>query len=315
MDTIKVLIGSRQEPEIEAMLSDVPSDVEVDFLPHGDPLRAHIADVEILFGHIGEDAISEANVLRWAHQPHAGVEGFMYPAFKASDIVLTNCRGLYGTQIAEHAFALLLALTRQIPGQLEFMKTKHWERIPCIELAGMTMGILGLGGIGRAIATRARAFEFEVIAADVESIDKPDNVSELFGLDELLTFLEKSDILMVCCPSTPETHKLLSHAQFNQMPDGSYIVNVSRGKVVDEEALLAALQSGKLAGAGLDVTYTEPCPPENPLWEQENVILTSHSAGSSQHIRRRAMQLFIDNLHRYVAGKSLVNVVDKQKGY
>ena len=315
MEKIKVLIGSRQAPEIEAMLSDVPENVEVRFLPQGDPLRAHIADVEILFGHIGEDAMPEANALRWAHQPHAGVEGFMYPSFKASDVVLTNCRGLYGTQIAEHAFALLLSLTRHIPIQLEFMKTKHWERTQCIELAGMTMGILGLGGIGRAIAARARAFEFAVVAADVESIDKPDTVSELYGLDGLMPFLAQSNILMVCCPSTPETDKLLSHAQFNQMPDNSYVVNVSRGKVIDEEALVAALRRGKLAGAGLDVTYTEPCPPESPLWEQENVILTSHSAGASQHIRRRAMQLFIDNLHRYVADEPLVNVVDKTKGY
>lgn len=312
---MKVLIGSRQAPEIEGMLSDVPSGVEVRFLPQGESLREHIADVEILFGHLGEDAIPEATALRWVHQPHAGVEGFMYPAFKASDVILTNCRGLYGTQIAEHAFALLLSITRRIPDQLEFMKTKHWERVPCVELAGMTMGILGLGGIGRAIAARAQAFEFNIIAADIEPIDKPDTVSELFGLDELMAFLAKSNILMVCCPSTPETHKLLSHAQFSQMPDDSYVVNVSRGKVVDEEALVAALQSGKVAGAGLDVTYTEPCPPENPLWEQQNVILTSHSAGSSQHIRRRAMQLFIDNLHRYVEGKPLVNVVDKQKGY
>ena len=312
---MKILIGSRQAPEIEEMLSDVPPGVEVHFLPHGESLREHIADVEILFGHLGEDAILEATALRWVHQPHAGVEGFMYPAFKASDIILTNCRGLYGTQIAEHAFALLLSITRRIPAQLEFMKTKHWERVPCVELAGMTMGILGLGGIGRAIAVRAQAFEFNIIAADVEPIDKPDTVSELFGLDELMAFLAKSNILMVCCPSTPETHKLLSDAQFNQMPDDSYVVNVSRGKVVDEEALVAALRNGKVAGAGLDVTYTEPCPPENPLWEQENVILTSHSAGSSQHIRRRAMQLFIDNLHRYVEGKPLVNVVDKQKGY
>ena len=315
MDKIKVLIGSRQAPEIEAMLSDVPSDVEVHFLPHNDPLRAHIADVEILFGHIGEDAMSAANALRWTHQPHAGVEGFMYPAFKTSDVVLTNCRGLYGTQIAEHAFALLLSITRQIPAQLEFMKTKHWERLECVELGGMTMGILGLGGIGRAIATRARAFAFEVVAADVEPIAKPDTVSELFGLDGLMPFLAQSNVLMVCCPSTPETHKLLSHAQFDQMPDSSYIVNVSRGKIIDEAALVAALQSGKLAGAGLDVTYTEPCLPESPLWEQENVILTSHSAGASQHIRRRAMQLFIDNLHRYVGSEPLVNVVDKQKGY
>ena len=315
MDTPKVLIGSRQAPEIEAMLSDAPSDVKVRFLPRGESLREHIVDVDILFGGIGEDVMPEATALRWVHQPHAGVEGFMYPAFKASDIILTNCRGLYGTQIAEHAFALLLSITRRIPDQLEFMKTKHWERVPCVELAGMTMGILGLGGIGRAIAARAQTFELNVIAADVELIDKPDTVSEFFRLDGLMAFLAKSNILMVCCPSTPETHKLLSDAQFNQMPDASYVVNVSRGRVIDETALVTALQSGQLAGAGLDVTYTEPCPPESPLWEQQNVILTSHSAGSSQHIRRRAMQLFIDNLHRYVKGEPLVNVVDKQKGY
>lgn len=315
MDKLKVLIGSRQAPEIEAMLSDVPTGVDIRFLPHGDALREHIADVEILFGHIGEDAMPNATALRWVHQPHAGVEGFMYPAFKESDAMLTNCRGLYGRQIAEHAFALLLSITRQIPTQLEFMKTQHWERVPCIELAGMTMGILGLGGIGRAIAVRAHAFEFEIVAADVEPMDKPDTVSELYGLDGLMDFLARSNILIVCCPSTPETHKLLSHTQFDQMPDAGYVVNISRGKVIDEAALVAALQRGKIAGAGLDVTYTEPCPPGNPLWEQPNVILTSHSAGSSQHIRRRAMQLFIDNLHRYVAGDPLANVVDKQKGY
>ena len=315
MDTPKVLIGSRQASQIEAMLSDAPLNVEIRFLPHGEPLHAHIADVDILFGRLDEHAMSVATALRWVHQPHAGVEGFMFPAFKASDVVLTNCRGLYGTQIAEHAFALLLSITRRIPDQLEFMKTQHWERLPCIELAGMTMGILGLGGIGRAIATRAQAFEFNVIAADIEPIEKPDTISEFFGLDVLMPFLEQTNILMVCCPSTPKTHKLLSHEAFNRMPHASYIVNVSRGKIIDETALVAALERGQLAGAGLDVTYTEPCPPESPLWRQQNVILTSHSAGSSQHIRRRAMQLFIDNLHRYVKGDPLINVVDKQKGY
>ena len=200
---LKVLIGSRQAPEIEAMLSDVPTGVEVRFLPHGELLRDYIDDIEILFGHIGEDAMQKATALRWAHQPHAGVEGFMYPAFKDSDVMLTNCRGLYGTQIAEHAFALLLSLTRQIPAQLEFMKIKHWERLPCIELAGMTMGILGLGGIGKAIAARARAFEFDVIAVDAEPMDTPDTVSELFGLEGLMDFLARTDILIVCCPITP----------------------------------------------------------------------------------------------------------------
>jgi len=315
MSKFKVLIGSRQEPEVEAMLKDVPPEAGIHFLPPGERIGDHISDVEILYGHIGEADFSKAKTLRWVQQPHAGVEGFMYPAFKASDVILTNCRGLYGRQIAEHAFALLLSLTRDIPDHLEFMKRKHWERLPSIELAGMTMGILGLGGIGRAIAARAKAFEFNVIAVDPEPIDKPDTVEHLGTLDWLPALMSRSNVVMVCCPSTPETHKLLSHKEFTRLPDGSYLVNVSRGRIIDEEALIAALRSGKLAGAGLDVTYTEPCPPDSPLWTEPNVILTSHSAGASQHIRTRAMRLFIDNLHRYVKGEPLVNVVDKQKGY
>ncbi len=311
----RVLIGDHLTPDVEALLENAPSEAEIARLPEGEKLGDHIPDVEVLFGRIREADLARAGSLRWVHLPHAGVEGFMYPAFKASDVVLTNCRGLYGPQISEHAFALLLALTRRIPAQLEFMVQKHWERVPCIELAGMTMGILGLGGIGRAIALRAKAFEFNVIAVDPEPIEKPDTVDHLGKLDWLPEFMGRSNVVMVCCPSTPETHKLLSHEQFDRLPKGSYLVNVSRGKIVDEEALLAALRSGKLAGAGLDVTYTEPCPEDSPLWTEPNVILTSHSAGASQHIRKRAMQLFIDNLHRYVKGEALVNVVDKSKGY
>ena len=315
MPTPKILIASRQAPEVEAMLNDAPPEVEIHLLPSGEQLGDHLSEIEIIYGAIGEADFPRAKSLRWVHQPHAGVEGFMYPAFKASDVLLTNCRRLYGRQISEHAFALLLSLTRSIPTQLEFMKRKHWERVPCIELAGMTMGILGLGGIGRAVAARAKAFEFNVIAVDPESIEKPDTVTQLGKLDWLPEMMAQSNVVMVCCPSTPETHKLLSHEQFNLLPDGSYLVNVSRGRIIDEDALIAALRSGKLAAAGLDVTYVEPCPPDSPLWAEPNVILTGHSAGASQHIRARAMQLFVENLHRYVNGEPLENVVDKQKGY
>ena len=154
-----------------------------------------------------------------------------------------------------------------------------------------------------------------MIAVDPEPMEKPESVTELGKLDWLLEFMAKSNVVVVCCPITPETHKLLSHEQFNQMQDGSYLVNISRGKVVDEDALIAALRSGKLAGAGLDVTYTEPCPPESPLWTEPNVVLTAHTAGGSQHIQARTMRLFIDNLHRYVKGEPLINVADKEKGY
>ena len=315
MAKFKALITGRYSPEVEAISEEAPSEVEVRFLSPGEALGDHVFDVDIIYGHIGEADLARAKSLRWVQVASAGVEGMMYPAFKASDIILTNSRRMHGSQIAEHAFALLLSLTRRILTQYDFMKEKRWEKAPCIELAGMTMGILGLGGIGRAIATRAKAFEFNVIAVDPEPMDKPESVTELGKLDWLPEFMAQSNVVVVCCPITPETHKLLSHEEFNQMQDGSYLVNISRGKVVDEEALIAALRSGKLAAAGLDVTYTEPCPPESPLWTEPNVVLTAHAAGGSQHIQARTMQLFIDNLHRYVKGESLINVADKEKGY
>ena len=315
MAKLKALITGRYSPEVEAISEDAPSEVEIRFLPQGEAIGDHVSDVDIIYGHIGAADLGKAKSLRWVQVASAGVEGMMYPAFKASDVILTNSRRMHGSQIAEHAFALLLSLTRRIITQHEFMKDKRWEKAPCIELAGMTMGILGLGGIGRAIAARAKAFEFNVIAVDPEPIEKPESVTELGKLDWLLEFMAKSNVVVVCCPITPETHKLLSHEQFNQMQDGSYLVNISRGKVVDEDALIAALRSGKLAAAGLDVTYTEPCPPESPLWTEPNVILTAHTAGGSQHIQARTMRLFIDNLHRYVKGESLINVADKEKGY
>ncbi len=312
---VRVLIGSRYSEDDEALLKDAPSEVEVIFLPEGEKQADYLSGVEVIFGRLSESEFDRADALKWVQQPHAGAEGHLYEKFKNSDMVLTNAGGLFGPQIAEHAFALLLALTRQIHTQLEFMKSKHWERVPCLELAGMTMGIIGLGGIGQAIADRAKAFEFRVIAVDPEDMDCPDSVDLFKKMDYLPELMSQSNVVMVCCPSTAETHKMLSREMFDRLIEGSFLVNVSRGKVVDEEAMIAALRSGKLAGIGLDVTYTEPCPEDSPLWTEPNVILTSHSAGSSQHIRRRAVVRFVDNLHRYVNGEALQNVVDKEKGY
>lgn len=315
MAKIKVLIASGISQEVADMLQDAPPEMKINFLPEGGSLSDHLSDVEILYGTVPEAALPHAKSLQWVMQPFVGVEGSMYPAFKESPITLVNSRRLYGPQLAEHAFALLLSLTRGIHTQLDLMREKKWEWLPCVEVSGMTMGILGLGGIGRAVAQRAKAFDFNVIAVDPEPMDKPDTVDELGQLDWLPEFLSRSEVLTVCCPITPETHKLLSHAEFDALPEGCFFINVSRGKVVDEEALIAALESGKVAGAGLDVTYTEPCPPDNPLWTLPNVILTSHTAGASQNIAKRAMELFIDNMHKYVNGEPLTNVVDKEKGY
>ena len=312
---IRVLIGSRYAPDVEGLLKEAPSEAEVKFLPGGEKQADHLSGIEVLFGILSESDFDCADTLKWVQQPHAGAEGHLYGRFKNSDIVLTNAGGLFGPQIAEHAFALLLSLTRQIHTQLEFMKSKQWRGAPCLELAGMTMGIIGLGGIGRAIADRAKAFEFRVIAVDPEDMEPPASVDRLEKMDYLPELMSQSNVVMVCCPITAETHKLLSQDLFDRLNVGSFLVNVSRGKVVDEEAMIAALRSGKLAGAGLDVTYTEPCPQDSPLWTLPNVILTSHSAGGSQHFPKRTMGRFVENLHRYVKGEPLQNVVDKEKGY
>lgn len=315
MANVKVLIASGISQEVADMLKDAPSEMEISFLPEGAELKDHISDAEILYGVVSEEALPHATSLQWVMQPFVGVERSMYPAFKESPITLINSKRLYGPQLAEHAFALLLSLTRGINTQLDLMRDKEWKWTQCVEVSGMTMGVLGLGGIGRAVAQRAKAFEFNVIAVDPEPMEKPDTVDELGQLDWLPEFLSRSDVLTVCCPITPQTHKLLSHAEFDALPEGCFFINVSRGKVVDEDALIAALKSGKLAGAGLDVTYTEPCPEDNPLWTLPNVILTSHTAGASQNIAKRAMELFIDNMRKYVNGEPLTNVVDKEKGY
>ncbi len=311
----KVLIASGISQEVADMLQAAPPEMDIHFLPEGAQLSDHLSDVEILYGVVSEEAFPHATSLQWVMQPFVGVERSMYPAFKESPITLINSKRLYGPQLAEHAFALLLSLTRGINTQLDLMREKEWKWLPCVEVSGMTMGILGLGGIGRAVAQRAKAFDFEVVAVDPEPMEKPDTVDELGRLDQLHEFLSRSEVLTVCCPITPETHKLLSYAEFDALPEGCFFINVSRGKVVDEDALIAALKSGKLAGAGLDVTYTEPCPPDNPLWTLPNVILTSHTAGASQNIAKRVMQTFLDNMHRYVSGEPLINVVDKAKGY
>ena len=218
----KVLIASGISEEVAAMLEAAPSEMEINFLPDGAKLSDHISDAEILYGVVSEDALPHATSLQWVMQPFVGVERSMYPAFKESPITLINSKRLYGPQLAEHAFALLLSLTRGVNTQLELMREKEWKWLPCVEVSGMTMGILGLGGIGRAVAQRAKAFDFEVIAVDPEPMEKPDTVDELGQLDQLHEFLSRSEVLTVCCPITPQTHKLLSHAEFDALPEDCY---------------------------------------------------------------------------------------------
>ena len=325
----EVLIAARHNPELEEILDDVPDSAGLQFLPLAEAiptnegrmvgqaakLRDHLPGIEVVFGGVGERDFPFADSLKWIQQTGIGAEGHMYPALKESDVILTNCKGLGSTQLSEQGFALLLSLTRKTREQHDFMKDRTWKRIDCFELSGSTVGIIGLGGVGKAMALRAHAFGCRVLAVDIEDVEKPDYVEHVDKPDKLSEMAAECDVLISCVPSTPESHKMVDGDVFGRMKRSAYFINVSRGKVVDEDALVEALQANRLAGAGLDVTYIEPCPPESPLWDLPNVLLSSHSAGASQYVRPRALKFFVENLHRYVNGEPLEKVVDKQKGY
>ncbi len=324
-----VLIAARHNPELEKILDDVPEETELRLLPVEEAiptnegrmvgkaarLRDHLPGVEVVFGGVREQDFTFADSLKWIHQPSIGVEGHMYPALKESDVILTNCKGLGSTQLSEQAFALLLSLTRKTREQHDFNKEKTWKRIDCFELSGSTVGIVGLGGVGKAIALRAHAFGCKVLAVDIEDVEKPDYVERVEKPEWLGEMASQCDVLFSAVPSTPVSHKMIDGDAFGRMKPTSYFINVSRGKPVDEEALIEALRANRLAGAGLDVTYIEPCPQDSPLWDLPNVLLSSHSAGASQYVRPRALKFFVENLHRYVKGEPLEKVVDKHKGY
>jgi phosphoglycerate dehydrogenase-like enzyme len=256
--------------------------------------------------------------LRWIQSASAGVEGFLrVPEIASSDVVLTNGKIIQGPEIADHAIALLLNLTRDIKGFNEQMETgwRRSSRLPMIELRGRTMLVIGLGGIGTQVAERAAAFGMRVVATDPKDIPYINAVDYVGKPDELDALIPQADVIVSCVPRTPVTEKLLGPAQFELMKEGVYVINVSRGAIIDTDALVAALESGRVAAAGLDVTDPEPLPADHPLWRMPNVTITPHVAGASDRITQRRVELFRDNIERFVKGLPLRNVVDKAAGF
>ncbi|MBI4530551.1 MAG: D-2-hydroxyacid dehydrogenase [Candidatus Latescibacteria bacterium] len=277
-----------------------------------------VTGVEILFGRSSRKVVQCGEQLRWIQPFSAGMDGWIYPETIERGIVITNAAGVFAIHVAEHAFALLLSLTRGISSfvrnQLEHTwGGRHGTRI--VEVSGGTLGIIGLGGIGTAIAQRGKAFEMRVLAIDPVRTGKPPFVDELWKPHHLDDFLGESDVVMIAAPHTAETDKLIGKKQFSMMKRTSYLVNISRGKIVDQAALIEALKAGWIAGAGLDVCEEEPLPPESELWEMENVVITPHAAGGSQRRHKRMVDFFCENLKRYLNGEPLLNVVDQKRGF
>ena len=258
--------------------------------------------------------------LRWVHSNGAGIETVAaIPELVASDVIVTNTRGGHAPCIAEHTFAMLLALTRQIVTLVEDQRAHVWKR-PEVgaglrELGGATMVVLGFGNIGRAIARRAVAFDMRVLGVDRAPTAAPEGVEAIWSLDRLDEALAQATVLVVAVPHTAETAGLLDARRLALLPAGAYVVAVSRGGIVDEAALRAALVEGRLAGAGLDVLAHEPPAPDDPIWDAPNLILTPHCSGGSRQTRTRVGAITGENLRRFVADEPLLNICDKRAGF
>jgi phosphoglycerate dehydrogenase-like enzyme len=281
------------------------------------------ADVEVILGVLNQRLLAQAPNLRWVHATASGVDMFMFDEFIESAVVLTGEKGLVGGHLADTGMGLLLALTRQIHRAIKLGPDAWAHRVEMrsveIELEGMTMGVLGFGGTGRGMARRAVAFGMNTLAVDefpvpADTVPPECGVEEVWSVDRMDEMLAASDVVAICCPLTPETEKLFGTETFAKMKPGSYIVNVTRGEIIDDEPLVAALESGHLAGAALDVAPGEPLPPDHKLFSLPNVAMTPHTAGASQLRAPRNVARFVRNLGLARRGEPLEGVVDTDLG-
>jgi len=265
--------------------------------------------------------IASAPNLVWVVTPSAGIDRLMSVKGLGENekIVVTNSRAMHGPAIADHAFAMLLTLTRNMREHGENQKSARWDDADSetrpMALHNKTMLVVGIGGIGEEVARRANGFGMRVIATRRTDAPAPSFVQKVGKPDELLGMLPEADVVAICVPLTKETEKLFDAGAFGAMKKGAILINVGRGKVVDTGALLAALDSGQLGGACLDVTDPEPLPSEHPLWKQPRVIITPHVSADADLTDERIRLLLIENVRRFGAGEPLLNTVDMKTGY
>ena len=277
------------------------------------------AGADVILGIVPPDLFAQAKQLKWVQSISSGVDSFMYPEFINSAVVLTSEKGLVGEHLADHGFGLLLMLTRQLAAARD-LGPESWNHRPRLraqelELTGATMGIIGFGGTGRAMARRATAFGMHVRAVDIDPVPAGDGVEVVEPAEALGEVLAASDVVAVCCPLTHRTDNLINADTLAQTKPGAFLINVTRGEVMDEDALVDALKSGHLRGAGLDVAPREPLPADSELWELPNVVMTPHTAGASQFRAQRNLDRFIDNLGKFARGETLDGIIDKTQGY
>ncbi|MBX3422108.1 MAG: D-2-hydroxyacid dehydrogenase [Pirellulaceae bacterium] len=283
-------------------------------------IAQQIFEADIFVGHakvpVPWDQAVSAGRLRLIQSSAAGLDHCLVPSVIACDqLQVCSASGLFANQVGEQTLALLLGLLRSLPVFFRQAQHKDFTRRATDDLHGKRVGIVGLGGNGRRLAELLSPFNVEIYATDYYPVRKPPQVAQLWPADRLPELAQRSDILILCVPFNQQTHRLISESIIRRMPRGSYVINVARGQVVDQPALLQALRDGQLAGAGLDVTYEEPLPADDPLWELPNVLITPHVGAQAASRVDDSTRLAIENLKRYFGGQPLLNLVDKRLGF
>ena len=340
-ERLTVLIASYLEPElVELIRKEVPQ-VDVVYRPdllgqpryiadHGAPVNrtseqesewcALLAEADILFDfdHSHREELPElAPKVKWIQSTSSGIGQFVNRMGYAEsmDCIFTTASGVHARPLAEFSLMAMLMFAKEFTYLQSEKEAHHWQRYCAIELAGKTLAIIGLGKIGQEVAKLAQAFDMRVIGTRHDTTKTTPHVDQLFAPDDLKTVLKEADFLLLATPHTPETEGLIGSEEFALLPEGAVLINIARGLVVDQEALIASLESGHLRGAALDVFTPEPLPADNPLWDMPQVIISPHSASTSDTENHKITRLFCDNLQRFLKGDDLLNILDVNRLY
>lgn len=332
--TSKVVVMGMSEALVEELRNAKPSNVEIvrienprsnvdvvadspDRSARTANLMKEIAAADAIIGSPSREVLAAAKNLKWLQITSAGVFPYLHPEVVNSDIVMTNAKTLSSAAIADHGFGMLLALTRKLNHFIAVRANEEWERanFTLEELEGKTALIVGAGGIGSNVARRAKAFGMRTIGVDPKEFPKRQSFDRMVYPDRLDEVVPEADVVFLCVPHTKESEGMFGAGQFENLKRGSYFIALSRGKIYSQAGLIKALDSKRLAGAGVDVTDPEPLPKGNPLWKFDNIIITPHIATQGNLGTPLRIELYKDNIARFAAGEQLRNVVDKQKGY
>jgi phosphoglycerate dehydrogenase-like enzyme len=329
---MKVLIATSNDPEnfgaapewFAVRLRKEFPQVEVASVISDQAIEQELTDCEVaMTASWKSEWFSMANKLRWIHSPSAGVHQFLSQELVQSMVLLTNGRDVHGPAVAEQVIGMIFALAKKIPQAVRFQQQHVWGQKTIWrkysgpqELAGLTSGLVGLGSIGRNVARHAANLGMKVICVrEHANLPKPEFVDRVLPTSQLKELLAASDYVVLAAPVTSATRRMIGTGEIAAMKATAYLINVGRGSLVDEPALIAALKQNKIAGAGLDVFEREPLPADSPFWDLDNVLITPHTAGMNARMWEHQYSLFSENLRRYLSGQPLLWGVDKSKGY